>query len=57
VAAALCLTAHVLEYPTLWPLDEAPTELALGVRAETGTAGMGDPPSKPGMCDTKLSRA
>jgi hypothetical protein len=38
----------------LGPLDEAPTNSTLGVRAEKG---MGDPPSKPGMCDSKLSGA
>jgi hypothetical protein len=54
--SSFALVSCVFEDPALGPLGEALTESALGVRAKTGMAGMGDPPSKPGMCDTKLSR-
>jgi hypothetical protein len=57
MVAALRLLARVFEDPTLGPLDKAPIESVSGVQAETGTAGMGDPPAKLGMCDTKLYRA
>jgi hypothetical protein len=55
-AVALSLPAPIFQGPALGPLDEASIESALGVRSETATAGMEDPPSKPTMCKTKLSR-
>jgi hypothetical protein len=53
----LCLPAQVFEDPTLGPLDEASTDLMLGVWAKIGTAGIGDSPSKPGIESMKLYRA
>jgi hypothetical protein len=46
---ALRLPARVFEAPTLGPPDEALAESALEARTQTGIAGIGDSPSKPGM--------
>jgi hypothetical protein len=57
VAAALHLPARVLKYSALGPVDESSAHSTLGVRAETGTAGISESPSKMGMGAMKLSRA
>jgi hypothetical protein len=57
VAIALHLPARVLDDPVLGPFDDAPTDLTLGDRTKTGTAGIGVSPLMLGMGAIKLSRA
>jgi hypothetical protein len=54
--SALRLPAHIFARPVLGPLDEAPTESALGAHAETRIAWIEDSLSKPGMWDKKFSK-
>jgi hypothetical protein len=50
-------TTRVFVDPALGPPDEVSTESALRARAEMEIARMGDPLSKLGMWDEKLSKA
>jgi hypothetical protein len=53
----LRLPARVFNGPALGLSDVALIKLASGAQAEIGIAGIRDPPSKLGNCDTKLYKA